>query len=196
MGRARRFGLLSVWATYASYGLLYFAGVLASSGGRLMLTPGGRYWDMGAAGKLLFISAKALFANSPDLASMYIFLKIRRHYKSVHPTPPPPAQEDQGGGGVHPVGLFAEEDAPADNEEQSQDQGEEVSRIVRILRLHVATSLLDVLANGAFFLPGDSRVFAIVFLLMVLTYWVPLLVIKANFTQMDKMAETFCLLVC
>ena len=68
---------------------------------------------------------------------------------------------------------------------------------MRILRLHAATSLLDVLAAALIFIRARAARLVVAYhVMLALTLWLPLYIVKTSFKQMDRMAETFCRLVC
>ncbi len=68
---------------------------------------------------------------------------------------------------------------------------------MRTLGLHAATSLADLLYALVPLLPDPEAVRVVAFhYSVVVAFWVPLAVVKANFKQLDGMADTFCRLVC
>ncbi len=68
---------------------------------------------------------------------------------------------------------------------------------MRALRLNAITSLMDLSLLTMSFIPEPNAKLIIVQVLpLVASYWIPLLVIKINFKQMDNMLQTFFILVC
>ncbi len=67
----------------------------------------------------------------------------------------------------------------------------------KVLGYHACTCLLDMLYVLAPLIPGLGlrRIVAFHFS-VVITYWVPLWIVKMNFRQMDNMVDTFFRIIC
>ncbi len=63
---------------------------------------------------------------------------------------------------------------------------------MRVLRRHVLLSLLDVSAVVAtFFLCSSAGVVLSYAMKFLFSFWIPLLVVKGNFRQLDGVVESF-----
>ncbi len=197
MVNLRKKSLFSVWLALLCHALLYFASVLLLNGGEFVL---GRLEEMTLAKRIIFVGWRVVFNNIPDFASMFLYLKMRKHLLStVHPSEADvnDPQEEEQNGGIHPVEAINDFGPPHSAPPPPASSSEhESSKILRILHVHLATSLLDISLNFVLLLPNPARRIVLFHLMLALGFWVPMAVVKTNFKQMDNMVNTFCLLVC
>ena len=199
----RRRGLFCVWALYALYFAAVFSAILASTGGGLVAAPRAAFWDRPVLDQFRHLVLRAAANNLPDLLSVALYMKMTRHYKSSSVHPAQAEQEDSVDdlGSINSA-VFPAEAWPAppqqQQQQQQQDQQQEsFAKVMRILRLHAATSLLDVLAAALIFIRARAARLVVAYhVMLALTLWLPLYIVKTSFKQMDRMAETFCRLVC
>ncbi len=220
MNRLRRRSLAFPWLSSLGYLLALYGTILAANGGRLMYRPGGNYWRLSTRQRLAVAGAFALATNFPVLASMGIYLAMRRHFGGQQQQQQPSSnQVDVAAASVEDNNSIFPADSVEEKEEEEKEEEEggeggkqqgtevqpkvlegqehEAKRVMRILRLHLALSALDVLSAINLLIPSQAlRLIFGYHLGVMLAFWVPLVVIKANFKQMDDMMDTFCLTVC
>ncbi len=151
-----------------------------------------------------------MYISLPDIGSLVLYSTLRRRQKYlVQPAAPMKEENDTNnqeegqqlaaGAGVFPadVGMPGGPPPPPPPQPPEQQQDEQVSRFMRALRLNAITSLMDLSLLTMSFIPEPNAKLIIVQVLpLVASYWIPLLVIKINFKQMDNMLQTFFILVC
>ena len=200
----RRRGLCCVWALYALYFAAVFSAILASTGGGLVAAPRAAFWDRPVLDQFRFIALRAAANNLPDLLSVALYMKMTRHYMSSSVHPAQAEQEDSVddlgsiNSAVFPAEAWpAPPQLPPPPQQQQDQQQESFAKVMRILRLHAATSLLDVLAAALIFIRARAARLVVAYhVMLALALWLPLYIVKTSFKQMDRMAETFCRLVC
>ena len=199
----RKKSLFSVWLALFTHALLYFASVLLLNGGEFVATSARNLEGLTWSRRVAYIMWRIVFNNIPDFASMVLYLKMTRHFNStVQPSAAVDQNEEEQNGGIHPVQAIQDLDDEFGGNSSSPPlpaipvEDDNNSKILQILRVHLATSLLDVSVNFVLLLPNPARRVALFHLMLGLGFWVPMAVIKTNFKQMDNMVNTFCLLVC
>ncbi len=144
------------------------------------------HWD-------LFVSlvSSNIFYNVPDYISIAIYFKMSRFFKKrsntvePHPNDIEHVGREEDGVWMGDVGEVASDhsNGPSSNEPQP----DEAKLVMSKLRLHIATSLLDLLCSISMaFLLGTvigSVVGKMYF--VVICFWLPLMVVKSNVSQLD-----------
>ncbi len=194
------------WGLYLFCVCAFNFTVLLINDGELFMTPGGVFWRLSEVEKFVFFVIRGMIFEVPDWLSILIYVLLRNHFKkcSVHPAPAPLHQDSEEvseeDGGVFPAGAI---DAVPEALPQMppnpppHDGSHEVGKVMKILRLHLATSFMKFTFCLITFVPSPSfKIILTYHAFLISSFWLPLVVVKANFHQMDNMLDTFCMLVC
>ncbi len=208
MAKLRRLGLSSVWAFFAAFNVAYAVIIGKFNGGKPLMVPGGTYWRMSARRQLLFVLARAAVFGLPDLLSAALYFCLRRHFNKVNPAA---AAEEEEGDDYYIAGAFPADGVPTGGEgfepspppppppppPPSQGGGHEANRVMRVLRLHVLTTLVDFGSVLSLFVPSSPlNVVLFYHSLLAVSFWLPLLMARANFQQMGGSLATLRTLLC
>ncbi len=201
MDKLRKKGILITWATFSTFSAIYWFIFLKS----LRFSQTNK--NANEASKVIAVGLAT--TNFPDLISFIIYIILWQKFRksnSVNPVAIPKDQQPQieeQHSGIFPADLApGEPDSDNSGRHSAKDDAEEKSRkaqnTLKILGYHVLTSMLDLLfASLALLLPNlEVRRIVGFHLSVIITYWIPLWVIKKNFKQMGHMADTCCRLVC
>ena len=212
MPHLRKRSLLMVWISFVLYGLSFSLGasilnVVLEAYGFGLQRKGG---EMSLPVRVLVYGAVLLATNLPDFASIIIYLRIRRRLgTAVKPDEDETVemqqqQEEEDGGASIDSGSTDSSIFPGGPPPQSPPPPPSSSsnnprrKILRILFLHVSTSLVDLLSLGIPAIPDPAlRILILHFFPVTIAFWIPMAVVRASFPQqMGNMASTFCNLVC
>ncbi len=204
MAKLRNVSVSMVWALFLFCVLVFHISVLLLNNGQFVMTPGGIFWSLAPHEQFTYFVTRGVIFEVPDWLSILVYLRLRHHYKksSVHPAPlhqeSTEEDQEQNGGGVFPAAAMDEGPLPQGPPSPSGlDNSHEIGKVMRILRLHLITTLIRYLLCFAIFIPGFAVKMVVSYhLFLISAFWIPLVVVKANFHQMDNMLDTFCLLVC
>ncbi len=153
-------------------------------------------------GKADLISVMIILTNIPDLVSICFYFKLWKHLSnSIEPVAAAEgnAQDEAEGeaGGAFPADIPVAwpiqemENDSAENghvEDPPNDENtQRLKRVLRSLRYHSMTCLLDLLFAVVPQIPKKKGMVVVVhFYSLLVAYWIPLFVIKTNFKQMDS----------
>ena len=156
--------------------------------------------------------ASVILSNLPDMISIVIFLTMLRHFRNkvgLQPPPPPPPAPAPGDGGIwmggnndYPLGRGEVEVQPQQQQQPNQVANSEASQeqlasVMRALKCHAILSLVDLamVILGLFVCGPLGNVIPFTYQI-VCCYWIPFLVVKSGFKQLDNMAEYLWTIVC
>ncbi len=191
MEALRKRSVLILWSSFSSFSSAFLLALIWA-----LTAHGWPTTPMTVADRTSVVAVAVLVSNVPDLLSVAIYARMWRHFRkkanSVYPANQPSAEEDADSGGVFPGGAVF---LAADDDLEIQSQGEEDAavKVMRTLRLHVLTSAFDLPLALYPLIPNRSvmRILGYHYSVIV-TYWIPLYVIKSNFPQLDNILDALC----
>ncbi len=173
--------------------------------------------ELGKSVTILNVAMSILLSNVPDFISMCVYAKM---WLALRPKVTPlEAQEDEnpyggiwvGEGGIQPGGYqefemqemqqSSEEDSseapeppPPGEEELPPDEDDDKAKsVMRVLRTHVAVSLLDLTSIASSLLLCTKYGGALAYLMQFLfAFWIPLFVVSRNFKQFHPLWSKCC----
>lgn len=215
MPRLKKKSILMVWVTFLLYGLSFSAGTytlnlaLDTRGNGLKKKEGGRDLDLPV--RVLMYGTVLIATNLPDFASITIYIKIRKQLgTAVQPEEEESVemqqqqQQLQQDGGTPSINssstvssIFPDGPPPLPPSSSSPSNSPS-HKVLRILSLHVCTSLVDLLGLAIPIVPNPAvRIVILHFFPVAIAFWIPMTIIKASFPQqMGNMLSLFCSLVC
>ncbi len=199
MAKLRKLALILTWTLYLFCTLAYLIVVLIVNNGEFLMGPGGIFWHMTDLEKFVFFLTRGIIFEVPDWFSIALYMSLRRHFKKsyVHPAQVQQESVENNDEGVFPAGAFFDEpenlpELPPPNPIQS-DPSHEIVKVMKILRLHLVTSFVKFLLCFIHFVPNlSAKIILVYHSFLISAFWIPLVVVKANFSQMDNMLGTFC----
>ncbi len=209
MERLRRKGILATWVSFCSFFatfLFVFLKVLTSLG-----FPNANI-NMNGIAKVVSVAVAA--TNFPDVLSIIVYIKLWLHFwkknNDVDPSMVPEEQLPQNHQVEENSGVFPVEVGPAQPENDrhfstppNKNGGStsvtenQATKTLRILRYHVLTSLMDLTFSVLPQIPNLAVKRIVSYhISVIITFWIPLWVIKKNFKQMDNMVDSCCRIIC
>ncbi len=165
----------------------------------MLLIIGGQSLSSGWVVRLIAIGVTSLLNNIPDFISIVLYILMKRRLNKVengsNDFQPIEEEEDSyggiwvGGHGDHPDVGGTTTPPPTPNPEHNSpaDKSEVPASILRILRLHVSWSMVDIVISFlcSMLLPHVSGIVLGYLFYSLGCFWIPIAVIRGNVRQLD-----------
>ncbi len=208
MDKLRRKGILVTWVSFSTFSAVYLFTFLTS-----LISLGFPHTNITQNGMAYVVSVASAASNLPDIASIIVYIILWKHFNksnSIGPTMPEhphnQGEEEESISGVFPGGGVPgnpEHDRrslppiPKNKAGSTQETKKQAANTLRILRYHVLTSMVDVVFAVVALIPDLAmKRIAGFHLSVIVTFWIPLWVIKKNFKQMDNMVDSCWRIIC